>query len=160
MFCSPHGPFTIRTLARDLCTIIVYGTNCTHTSVQHFHFFANSWFSQTCSPLEQEAHFRFPDLSMPMQIQHVRVFVTTWASRFVFWPLHGPFKNRALARELCTLTVQVPHSSCLGPPGGRLSSHVSLLGPPWLQLGRSCGDVGSWQGGIERPWKHFWPSVC
>ena len=117
MFCSPHAPFKIRTLARHLCTIIVRGSNCTHTHtpVQHIHFFANSWFSKTCSPLEHEAHFRFPGLSMPINMQHVRVLVTTLASRFVIWPLHGPFKNRALARELCTLTVQVPHSGCTGP---------------------------------------------
>ena len=50
MFCSPYGPFRIRTLARDLCTIIVQGPNCTHTSVRHIHFFANSSFSKTMLP--------------------------------------------------------------------------------------------------------------
>ena len=140
VFCSLRWRFRIRTLARDLCTIIVQGPNCTHTSVQHIHFFANSSFSKTCSPLEQEAHFRFPGLSIPINMQHVRVLVTTLVSRFVFWPLHGPFKNRALARELCTLVVQVPHSGCTGPCWGRLSSHLSChgasLAPNWAILER------------------------
>ena len=39
VFCWPHGPFRIRTLARDLCAIIVQSPRCAHTSLRHIHFF-------------------------------------------------------------------------------------------------------------------------
>ena len=56
---------------------------------------SNLAFSESCSPLDQEAHSSTSTVSMSMQVQHVS--------------LHGPFRIRTLAREMCTIIVRAPH---------------------------------------------------
>ena len=71
------------------------------------HFFI--CFMKMCSPLEQEAHFRFSALFISMQVSSIHVLFPTPASQFVFSSTHGPFRIRTLARDLCTINILGPN---------------------------------------------------
>ena len=91
----PRGPSIIAThcrstLVRDLCTIIVMGQNCRHSSLHQMCLFANLSFSKSCSPTRAGStfsifstfHVAASDLNScfePNIDLSVRVLIDTWA---------------------------------------------------------------------------------